>query len=72
MVATTNRGSAKLTLPKDTQILIEREFAAPKHLVYKALTTPELMKRWWHANRGEVHTAERPTFASAASGDPCR
>jgi uncharacterized protein YndB with AHSA1/START domain len=50
--------SAKLTLPADDQILITREFDAPKHLVYKAFTTPELVKRWWHANRGEMTVAE--------------
>jgi uncharacterized protein YndB with AHSA1/START domain len=47
-----------VTLPTDEQILIEREFDAPKHLVYKAYTTPELVKRWWHANRGEVTLVE--------------
>jgi len=26
--------------------------------VYKAWTTPELVERWWHANRGEVMVAE--------------
>jgi uncharacterized protein YndB with AHSA1/START domain len=26
--------------------------------MYKAWTTPELVKRWWHANRGEVTIAE--------------
>ena len=51
-------GSAMLTLPTDEQILITREFDAPKHLVYKAWTTPELVKRWWHAKRGEVTVAE--------------
>ena len=51
-------GSAMLTLPTDEQILITREFAAPKHLVYKAWTTPELVKRWWNAKRGEVTIAE--------------
>jgi uncharacterized protein YndB with AHSA1/START domain len=51
-------GKAKVTLPTDEQILIEREFDAPKHLVYKALTTPELVKRWFHANRGVVKSAE--------------
>jgi uncharacterized protein YndB with AHSA1/START domain len=40
---------AVVTLPTDTQILITREFDAPKHLVYRAWTTPELIKRWWHA-----------------------
>src|SRR5512133_2396250 len=51
-------GRAKVTLPADDQILITREFDAPKHLVYKAWTTPDLVKRWWHANRGEMRSAE--------------
>jgi uncharacterized protein YndB with AHSA1/START domain len=50
--------TATLTLPTDTQILITREFDAPRHLVWKAWTTPELVKRWWHANRGEVTVVE--------------
>ena len=54
----TSTGTAKLTLPSDTQIRITREFAAPKHLVYKAITTPQLIKRWWNAKRGEVTIAE--------------
>jgi uncharacterized protein YndB with AHSA1/START domain len=57
-MAVTSSGSATLTLPTDEQILITREFAAPKHLVYKAWTTPELVKRWWNAKRGEVTLAE--------------
>ena len=57
MTVTTSR-SAKVTLPADDQILITREFDAPKELVYKAFTTPELVKRWWHANRGEMRVAE--------------
>jgi uncharacterized protein YndB with AHSA1/START domain len=51
-------GTAKVTLPVDEQILITREFDAPKELVYKAWTTPELVRRWWHANRGEMTTCE--------------
>jgi uncharacterized protein YndB with AHSA1/START domain len=58
MDAVTTSGSAKVTLPMDDQILITREFAAPKHLVYRAWTTPELVKRWWNAKRGEVTVAE--------------
>jgi uncharacterized protein YndB with AHSA1/START domain len=58
MVPVTTSGSAVLTLPTDTQIMIVRDFAAPKHLVYKAWTTPELVKRWWHANRGEATIAD--------------
>jgi uncharacterized protein YndB with AHSA1/START domain len=51
-------GTAQVTLPADQQILITREFDAPKELVWKAWTTPELVKQWWHANRGEVTLAE--------------
>ena len=57
-MAVTSRGTATVTLPTDEQILITREFDAPKHLVYRAWTTPELVKRWWSANRGEVTVAE--------------
>ena len=51
-------GTAVVTLPTDTTILITREFAAPRHLVYRAWTTPELIKRWWSGNRGKVTSAE--------------
>ncbi len=54
----TSSGTATVTLPTERQILITREFDAPKHLVYKAWTTPELVKRWWNAKRGEVTIAE--------------
>ena len=53
---TSNR--ALVTLPTATQILITREFDAPRHLVYRAYTTPELIKRWWAGQRGEVTSAE--------------
>jgi uncharacterized protein YndB with AHSA1/START domain len=47
-----------VTLPTNEQILIAREFDAPRDLVYKAWTTPDLVKRWWGAKRGEVTVAE--------------
>ena len=51
-MAVTSSGSATVTLPTDEQILITREFNAPKHLVYKAWTTPELVRQWWTGERG--------------------
>ena len=54
----TGNGTATVTLPTDEQILITREFDAPKHLVYKAYTTPELVRRWWSGQRGEMTIAE--------------
>jgi uncharacterized protein YndB with AHSA1/START domain len=58
MAEMTSSGSATLTLPKDEEILITREFDAPRHLVYKAWTTPELVRRWWSGHRGTVKLAE--------------
>jgi uncharacterized protein YndB with AHSA1/START domain len=57
-MAVTSSGTATVTFPTDEQILITREFDAPKHLVFKAWTTPELVKRWWSGHRGEVTIAE--------------
>lgn len=50
--------SAVVTLPTSTQIMITREFDAPRHLVYRAWTTPDLIRRWWAGDRGEVTSAE--------------
>ena len=36
----------KITTPSDTEIAMTRTFDAPRHLVWKAITTPELVKRW--------------------------
>ena len=57
-MAVTSSGTAKVTLPTGEQILITREFDAPRHLVYKAYTTPELVSRWWSGKRGTVTSAE--------------
>ena len=57
-MTSTSSGTAIVTLPTDEQILITREFDAPRHLVWKAWTTPELVRRWWHAKRGEMTIAE--------------
>ena len=50
--------AAELTLPADDQILITREFDAPRHLLYRAWTTPELVERWWSGRRGSVTSVE--------------
>src|SRR5919197_650298 len=51
-------GTATVTLPKDDQILITREFDAPRHLVFRAWTEPALVRQWWAGRRGEVTSAE--------------
>jgi uncharacterized protein YndB with AHSA1/START domain len=57
-VAVASSGTATVTLPSDREILITREFDAPRHLVYRAWTTPELVKRWWSGHQGETTTCE--------------
>jgi uncharacterized protein YndB with AHSA1/START domain len=58
MTAMASSHTAVVTLPSDTEILITREFDAPKQLVYKVWTTPELVRQWWHAKRGTVTVCE--------------
>ena len=58
MVDGMSRNRAVVTTPTDTQILIERDFAAPRHLVYKTFTTPELVSKWWVGKRGEMTLCE--------------
>jgi uncharacterized protein YndB with AHSA1/START domain len=37
---------AEVSLPSDREVLVTRAFYAPRELVYKAYTTPELLQRW--------------------------
>jgi len=55
---TVSSRKATLTLPTDEQILITREFDAPRDLVYRAWTTPDLVRRWWTGGRGEMSIVE--------------
>jgi uncharacterized protein YndB with AHSA1/START domain len=38
--------SLKVTTPSDREIAVTRVFDAPRKLVFEALTTPALLKRW--------------------------
>jgi uncharacterized protein YndB with AHSA1/START domain len=51
-MTTTKTGSATVTLPSDTQILITREFDAPRQQVFRVWSTPEFVQRWWAGKRG--------------------
>ena len=46
-------GSAVITLPSATEIVITRQFDAPAALVLKAMTTPDLVRRWWGFDTSE-------------------
>ncbi|MDX8142855.1 SRPBCC family protein [Lentzea sp. BCCO 10_0061] len=43
---TTVKFGTTVTLPSDTEIAMSRSFDAPASLVWKAFTTPELLRRW--------------------------
>ena len=40
------QNTLKITTPTDREIVITREFKAPRRLVWEALTKPELIRRW--------------------------
>ena len=48
----------KVTLPSDTEILLTREFDAPRELVWEACTTPEYVKQWWGLRDSEMVVCE--------------
>ena len=58
MEAMTHSGKAEVSLPADDQIKVVREFDAPANLVYRAVTEPELVKRWWGCQRGAMTVTE--------------
>src|SRR6185295_8096447 len=41
-----NMGALKVTKPTDRQIVLMRDFDAPRRLVFDAMTRPEMLKRW--------------------------
>lgn len=48
-----------VTTPSDEQIVLTRRFAAPRRLVFAALTEPDLLRRWlgaegWHLVEAHV------------------
>ena len=42
-----NTGTLKVTTPSPREVVMTRVFDAPRHLVYEAMTRPELLKRWF-------------------------
>jgi uncharacterized protein YndB with AHSA1/START domain len=51
---------AILSTPSDREFSLERTFNSPRERVWRAMTEPELLKRWW--GRGNPLTIERFEF----------
>lgn len=54
----TRHGSATVSLPNDTDILIARRLVSPRALVWEALTTPRQLLRWWGPHRSPLVACE--------------
>jgi uncharacterized protein YndB with AHSA1/START domain len=50
------KNTLKVTTPSDREIVLTRVFNAPRRLVFEALTTPELLKRWLLGPPGWIMT----------------
>lgn len=65
-----------ITTPSDREVVVTRTFAAPRRLVFDALTKPDLIKRWY-GPPGSIEVCESdPTpggawrFVSLVKGRP--
>jgi uncharacterized protein YndB with AHSA1/START domain len=68
-----NLRGAKVTTPSDREIVITREFDAPRAVVFDAWTKAEHIGRWWDPSRAPLAVCEidlRPngTFRFVTSG----
>ena len=43
-----------VSTPTDTSLLLERAFDAPRTLLWRTLSEPELVKQWWGCNAGDM------------------
>jgi uncharacterized protein YndB with AHSA1/START domain len=51
---TDRKNAATFTFPSDREIVITRIFDAPRELVFKAVTDPNLIPQWWGPRRFET------------------
>jgi uncharacterized protein YndB with AHSA1/START domain len=55
---TGSKSGLTVTLPSDLEIVMTREFQAPRRLVYEAFTRPDHLKRWWGPRYLELSVCE--------------
>lgn len=57
-MVTKEKSTLTLTLPSDREILMTRDFDAPRELVFKAYTDPKSIPQWW-GPRGYTTTVDK-------------
>ena len=50
-MTTASKHEMKVSVLSDTELQITREFDAPREIVFKAMTDPKLVARWWGPRR---------------------
>jgi uncharacterized protein YndB with AHSA1/START domain len=50
-MATTSKSDLQVTRLSETELKITREFDAPREIVFRAMTDPALVARWWGPRR---------------------
>jgi len=50
-MATASKYEMTITVLSDTEIQVTREFDAPREIVFKAMTDPALLAKWWGPRR---------------------
>ena len=58
MIANPRPAPATLEMPSDTEIVMTREFNAPRELLFDAWTKPEHVRRWWGLRGSKVPVCE--------------
>ena len=72
MIGAPGGGAATVALPAEKQILITREFRAPREHVFRAWTEPELVRRWWPARPERLGPSDTARLVRAAARWPGR
>lgn len=57
-MVTKEKSTLTLTLPSDREIVMTRDFDAPRELVFKAYTDPKSIPQWW-GPRGYTTTVDK-------------
>jgi hypothetical protein len=60
---TDRKNTATFSFPSDREIVITRIFDAPRNLVFKTVTDPNLISQWWGPKRFTTTVDNMPSTA---------